>query len=351
MKQRLTIAFQLSQTEDPTYLHIAELLQKDHNEHEVMLISDGKPSASPSQKLRHDFIQPSLSNNLLRRYWYAIKLPKWLEQNECEFFFSAGHRPAANTSVKSIIRLSSPLHCSLKNLRPYLQQAFRVIISNPKLANEMKSSFPEFVEKFAEIPSGLNTTWQAVNHETKTQLLNQHTEGSEYFLAITKKATTEELLLLLRSFSIFKKWQHSEMKLLLVHGKKEDKNFLSKLELYKFRKDVILLQEHELTSDIVSAAYTCILGASKDTEDLSRCMSMGVPVIMSADPYAESDYGDAVAFAPWNEKDISKQMILIYKDENYRSEIISNAGQLLENRSWPLIASKIWDTLLYPSLA
>jgi hypothetical protein len=111
------------------------------------------------------------------------------------------------------------------------------------------------------------------------------------------------------------------------------------------------MEAKDMNNDIIAAAYACMISHPTDITLLARCMSAQVPVMMATDPYREAEYGNAFIFSQWNEKEISQHMILLYKDESYRGEIINQACQLLEERSWPYIVKMICNSMLIPALA
>lgn len=351
MKKKLTIAFQISRTADAFNQTCVQHLHQQHPDHSILLVSDGKEANSAIPQLPHDFIKPAISNALLRKYWYSIQLPKWLHKNHCDFFFSSDFSTPDSEHTKTILSLRAPLQYDDKKLQKHLKAAFRVMVHNSLLAEELRISFPEYADKLVELPIGMTAASATIDDETKINVLQQVTEGQDFFLYITAKSTTEELLMMLRSFSIFKKWQRSEMKLVIVTQDSPNKTFLSKLEHYKFRHDVILLSQKEMTREIISAAYACVMPNTLPMNMHALIMSAGIPLIMPTDKYLIADYGESVIFSEWNEQELSKKMILLYKDESYRSEQIQAGFQLLQLRNWEMVASKIWDMVLLPALA
>jgi glycosyltransferase involved in cell wall biosynthesis len=351
LKKKLRVAFQLSRNTGASYAHCAKLLEDQQPEHTMMLLCDGQPKNRPSNFLPLHHLRPSLSNEIMRRYWYTIQLPKWLERNQIDFFFGCDYRSTISNTAKTIITLAPPLNCSLQKLQKHCQQAYRVLIANPLLASEIRSTLPEMAEKIVEIPYGIENMLEPVDHEKKSALLDKLTDGHEFFLCMAENQSNESLLVLLKAFSLFKKWQHSHMKLILVLDEAPNKTFLQKLHNYKYRNDLILLQHKDISHDLLSSAYACLAAgvAVKSTEAL--LLRTGLPLILPTDKFAAADYGDAVVFAEWNEQAISKQMILLYKDEAYRSEIIEKLRRLLQERSWANVSEKIWQEVLLPALA
>ncbi|HET7118815.1 MAG TPA: glycosyltransferase, partial [Hanamia sp.] len=138
----------------------------------------------------------------------------------------------------------------------------------------------------------------------------------------------QNLLNLLKAFSFFKKRQKSKMQLLIAGnaGIQYDE-FIESLRLYRFHKEVKVLSDltKEETQKIAASAYSTITVPLYETSSLSSLESMecDVPVIVSSLGIFPEICGDAALYAnPENIKDIAEKMMLIFKDEEMRKELI-----------------------------
>lgn len=79
--------------------------------------------------------------------------------------------------------------------------------------------------------------------EEKEAIKEKYTNGTDFFLFNGPLYPPDTLISLLKAFSAFKKWQQSSLKLVLAgpSGKKTAE-LKGKLESYKYREDVILLE-------------------------------------------------------------------------------------------------------------
>src|SRR4029077_3887953 len=111
------------------------------------------------------------------------------------------------------------------------------------------------------------------------------------------------------------------------HAKK-NKEFISKLEAFKYRDDVHIydhIEETELKR-IWASAYA-LLHPSGNWNDLLLSFGMNTPVIITADKeYAEESGAGAVMQASFTDhEELANQLMLLYKNETLRNEHIRKA--------------------------
>jgi glycosyltransferase involved in cell wall biosynthesis len=112
--------------------------------------------------------------------------------------------------------------------------------------------------------------------EEKEQVKAIYTEGKEYFLFTGNIYPEDQLLVLLKAFSQFKKWQLSNMKLVLAGAtNKKTARLKEKLATYKYREDVVILENPspELITNLLQAAYAPVY-IDKSEEELARHLSL-----------------------------------------------------------------------------
>ncbi len=157
----------------------------------------------------------------------------------------------------------------------------------------------------------------------------QYTQGKEFFMCNAQGKTYDILMGLLKAFSTFKKWQHSNMKL-LIYGNiffEQKQEWQEKLSTYKYRDDVVLLRESEVNNHkaLLASAYAFIHTPLFDEDVLPllqalACETPGIYFISkSAKEYAEDA---AIWIEAANYEQLGGKMILLYKDEALRNDLI-----------------------------
>ncbi|MES1224189.1 MAG: glycosyltransferase, partial [Bacteroidota bacterium] len=94
----------------------------------------------------------------------------------------------------------------------------------------------------------------------------QYTGGRSFFLFAGNISDQHQLIELLKSFSVFKKWQQSNMQLVIAgYTTGETEAFEEKLQHYKYKSDVVLLKDVEETeiAKLIAASYTVVYPAAE----------------------------------------------------------------------------------------
>ena len=142
------------------------------------------------------------------------------------------------------------------------------------------------------------------------------------------------------------------MKLILV-GRIAWKNtaILQSLKTYKYRQDVILtgyLEETELVK-LMSACYAFIYpsvfeGFGVPVIEAMKCQT---PVLTSANSSMQEIAEDAALyFNPADYQDIADKLMLIYKDENKRAQLVEKGKHVADRYSWDRTANLLWHSIL-----
>jgi glycosyltransferase involved in cell wall biosynthesis len=189
-----------------------------------------------------------------------------------------------------------------------------------------------------------------VSQDIRDTVKDNYTEGKEYFLFIGPVYPKENLVNLLKAFSIFKRRQRSNMKfLLLARSEKKHDSPIQNLKAYKYRDDVAILRnlsDEELVKIIGSAyalVYSSLQGFDVPLLEAMKCQVPAITFQSSPDEIAK----DAVLYAD-NEsiEDLADKMMLIYKNENLRKELIEKAKTIASQYSWDRTAEMLWRAIL-----
>jgi glycosyltransferase involved in cell wall biosynthesis len=157
---------------------------------------------------------------------------------------------------------------------------------------------------------------------------------------------------LLKAFSIFKKRQASNWKLVLAGNfAGRNKQFMKSLETYKYREDVILagdLQENELVN-IMSSAYALVYPSLWEGSGLAilEAMHSDVPVIASGGSAMQEIAGDAALYVdPSDQTDIAEKMMRLYKDENLRNQLVEKGRNVCRQYNPEQSAALLWQAIV-----
>lgn len=138
--------------------------------------------------------------------------------------------------------------------------------------------------------------------------------------------------------------------LLLIEPSKNDLAITEKLTTYKYRDDVVWLQNISAEQEILitSAAYAIIQPAYVEiyTTNLLNAMQLSIPIACSNESFFTEYLSDAALyFNNTNENNIAEQMMLLYKDENLRNEHIKKGKQQATQFTWHNNATILWNLI------
>jgi glycosyltransferase involved in cell wall biosynthesis len=197
---------------------------------------------------------------------------------------------------------------------------------------------PACREAVAELP------WTAAE-SVKTQF----TGGRSFFLFTGNIDAQHQLIELLKAFSVFKKWQQSNMQLVIAgYTTGWTETLEEKLQHYKFRADIVLLKNPSVTvtGQLVAAAYAVVLpmAANVFCASLLLAVQSGKALIASDQPVNRAITGSA----EWVDKSdtaegFSKAMILLYKDEKHLQSLIQQSRQAVIQLNRDHLLSAIWN--------
>ena len=150
------------------------------------------------------------------------------------------------------------------------------------------------------------------------------TDGNQYLLAFVD---TQDIIPIVKAFSVFKKWQLSTMSLVFVLDTEAEKDKAANLLLgYKYRDAVELVVIANFTLEWIAAAYLTIFSAmnSHRFQFLTYTMRYQIPFLMHQEnpdhPFICSEMAKAGEYFDFKQPDLlANHFKLYYKDEMYRA--------------------------------
>jgi glycosyltransferase involved in cell wall biosynthesis len=308
---------------------------------------------------------PPARHPLLWKLWYDIKIPAVLKKYKADVFVSCDGFCSLNTSVPQCLVLhdlaflhypsfnkKSHLFFYKRYTPKFLSKAKSVATVSEFSKKDILSQYKMEADKIDIAYSAAKKIFQPLNDETKQALKEKYTEGKEYFLYTGAIHPRKNLMNLLKAFSVFKKRQQTNMKLVLA-GRLAWKyeSFTKSLESYKYRKDVVMtgyVAEEELVK-ITGSAYALVYPSLLEGFGVPvlEAMQCDVPVITSANSSMQEIAKDAALYADANSHiEIADKMMLLYKDENLRRGLIQKGKLVVQQYSWDKTAELLWQSIL-----
>jgi glycosyltransferase involved in cell wall biosynthesis len=210
----------------------------------------------------------------------------------------------------------------------FLNKASQVIVTADFFKKEIIKRFQINEEKIKVIYPAVDNGFKKINFEEKELIKEKYAAGNEYFIYKGTISPQQNLLNLLKAFSFFKKRQKSTMQLLVVGNYGiNSAEFLESLRLFRFKNEVKVLAEltEKEIQKAVAAAYAMVYVPVYDDKPASvlEAMNCHVPLVISSIDNLKEYCGDAALFSdPQNHKDIAEKLMMIFKDEKLRKELI-----------------------------
>ena len=228
-----------------------------------------------------------------------------------------------------------------------LGKAQEIITDSQFSKKEIIEKYKTSADKIDIVYKGVDEIFQPVTFQQKESIKEKYASGNEFFLYTGTISSGNNLLNLLKAFSAFKKMQKSNMQLLIATKTQIPKEFLETLRLFKFKSEVHLLDvdENEL-ANIIASAYAFVYPFSQEYLYALQAMRSGVPILTGNVGYMPEVCADAALY--FDEKDhkkIADKMMLVYKDENARKQLIENGVNLVKKYSWDNSANSLWQSI------
>jgi glycosyltransferase involved in cell wall biosynthesis len=339
----------------------------NHPEHEFIFIFD-RPFDKRfifAENVKGIVAGPPARHPVLWKWWYDIKVPLILKRYKADVFLSCDGFCSLTTKVPQclVVHDLSFLHFPsfnkkshlifYKHFTPkFLDKASQVATVSEFSKNDILSKYKIAENKLSVVYSAAKEMFQPVDLTIKEETRNKYTNGKNYFLYTGSIHPRKNLTRLLKAFSVFKKRQQSDWKLVLC-GRLAWKyeSFKESLKSYKYRDDVVLtgyIPEDELVK-ITASAYAMVYPSLWEGFGVPviEAMSCGVPVITSLNSSMQEVAGDAALFAnPQEHTDIAEKMMFLYKDESLRNRLIEKGKERMKQFTWDKTSELLWQALM-----
>ncbi len=217
------------------------------------------------------------------------------------------------------------------NSKKPLPSSVKIVVASDHAKQNLISNQQVPDQNIEVIPFATVEYFRAIDWPEKQSQKMQYTQGKEFFMCNVEGTNYETLMGLLKAFSTFKKWQHSNMKLLLYgsffFAQKEE--WMEKLNTYKYRDDVLLLREAEVNNHaaLLASAYAYIHTPLYDEDVMPLLQAMGCetpPISFTTESAKEYAKEAAIWIETNNYGQLGEKMILLYKDETLRNALIED---------------------------
>ncbi len=344
------ITLHQSQLEFYTYLKkVFEQIAEENNNHQFIFIND--KNADRDLKINANCstikINTASKKGLQLLYLLNIKMPQILKKNKVDIVININDVFVSSDTPQ--IQIVESLNS--KDKKNNFNKVKYIICFSDYIKTNIIEQYKIDTSKIDKLNIVTAYEKHELTFEKAMQVKDGYADGREYFLFNANGLLVNEIIDFLKSFSIFKKWQNSNMKLLLLNNTNVNENILeSKLETYKYKDDVILLNNINESAmlDIIAACY-CFIDIKSHQHlpiFLLQAINSKVSVICANNNFIKEIVGDSVLYVDSSDtNEIADKMKLIYRDENLRSNLISAASNKIEPLKLQDTAQQLWNII------
>ena len=345
---------------------VFRLLTNQYKEHQFYFLFDRTYDETYifSSNVTPVVVGPPARHPLLWKFWYDVKIPSVLKKIKADVFIS----PDGFCSLTSKIPQCLVVHdlgflhypetyrksheLFYKRYTPlYLKKAKMIATVSHFSKKDIITQYKTADEKINIVYSAVKKIFHPLNIQQKEIIKEKYTEGKEFFIYTGALQPRKNLVNLLKAFSLFKKRQHSNWKLVLA-GRLAWKNddFLHLLKTYKYRNDIITpgYISESVLAQLTASAYAMIYPSLFEGFGVPvlEAMKSEIPVLTSANSSMQ-EIGEEAAlyFDPLSVNDMAEKLMLIYKDEDLRNSLIQKGKQKAGEFSWQRTAGLMWQCI------
>ena len=338
----------------------------EHPEHEFIFIFD-RPYDQRfvfGSNVKAVVTGPPARHPLLWKLWYDIKVPALLRKYKadvfvsCDGFCSLGTKVPQCLMVHDLAFLHYPSLIPKSHLLYYKRYTPKMLAKAKAITTASAFSKNDIIDQYGVSADKINVVYNAAKEifvpltdEEKQATKAKYTGGKEYFIYAGAIHPRKNLVNLLKAFSLFKKRQQSSMKLVLT-GRLAWKydSFVKNLKTYKYRDDVLMtgyVGEEEIKK-LIGSAYAMVYPSLFEGFGVPvlEAMQSDVPVITSLNSSMQEIANDAALYTdPESPADIAEKMMLLYKDEKLRSQLIEKGRLNSREYNWNQAAEHLWQSI------
>jgi glycosyltransferase involved in cell wall biosynthesis len=338
-----------------------------HPEHQFVFFFDRPFDTSflYAKNVEAVVLNPPARHPFLWWIWFEWAIPRALKKHQADIFISTDGFLSLRTQIPTLLVMHDlafehfPEHLPLK-FRWYLRRfspkfakrANRIIAVSEYTRNDIVSTYGIESSKVDVIFNGANAHYRPLNFDEKTEIRAKYAEGAEYFVFAGALHPRKNVVNLLEAFTIFKKKQRSNMKLLIIGRYAWNAGEIeAKISNHPFKEDVIrydYMQVEEL-SKVIGAAYGLVFvslfeGFGIPVLEALKCR---IPVIASDATSIPEVAGEAALYANTRDvQDIAEKMCLFYKDEHRRNQLINACDAQAAKFDWDRSAEQFYESIL-----
>lgn len=329
---------------DQLLVRTLALIFQTHKKDSFIIIGSVKGTYTSLNNVDHFEIRDQPQSAIGKRIWWEIVLPRALKKIKADLFISFDDRCSSAPKIPQALLIAD----LRRSNRRSIINAGSILVAGKSVKDLLSEKYGADQEKICVLQPFADPGFKPVGEDQKEKIKEQYSSGREFFL-FHNSNNRETFIELLKAFSLFKKRQQSNLKLVVI-GKSND-GLKHSLANYKYRDDVALFYpgEKDIANAITASAYAVLITAASalGVWEGFEALQAGSPVITINKSDLHEIAGDAVLTAENNSaKSIGEKMMQIYIDEKLRTSLIEKGRSRLQAFSLEKTSGQVWQAFM-----
>lgn len=308
-----------------------------------------------------ELVKNQVENNLQLIYFSIVTLKRLLESIKLDLLVHINDYCCVFIKIPQLLVCSNtafPTSIIGKSFfRKSIQKVVRILVNSNVTKQAILTEYQTLdiqpdCYRIQIIKGAATDIFKPLDYIEKVLVKDGYADSREYFLSIADTYSFDDFITLLKAFSLFKRWQKSSMKLLVIGNILDHKNQLTKkIATYKYQDDIVCLNnlKEAQKGKLIGSAYA-LLSLSPQAGfaiTILQALKCDVPVIASETADLKEYFEDVVLYVANKDFEaLANQMKLLYRDENKRNQLLTKGSQLAVNFSYQQSADILWKAVI-----
>ena len=310
-------------------------------------------------------LHPPTRHPLLWYIWFEWSVTRYLAGRGFDLFLSPDGHCSLSTETPTLTILHDIAYehyphyvpwLTMRYYRHFIPRFMRYSRRIATVSDYSKADIAQYyhipLDKIDVVYNGAHEEYKPLDAVTREEVKKKYANGCEYFVFAGALHPRKNIVNLLKAFVVFKKRQHTNMKLVIVGRMAWKYEEVEQMQAeMQFKEDVkwVGYMNIDELSKVIGAAYALVYASLFEGFGIPilEALQCDVPAIVSNTSSMPEVAGDAALLVdPTDVNDIADKMHLIYKDETLRNKLIVNARVQVKKFDWERSAKNLWASMM-----
>lgn len=178
------------------------------------------------------------------------------------------------------------------------------------------------------------------------EVRQQFTDGNAYFLFLATQYSRSVMITVLKAFSIFKKWQLSSFKLVVLIKDTVQEGLIPAFDQYKYKEDIVMIDyDDSKVHSLIRSSFANIILEQQGVNNCFGLIGLNENRPLITLPENMIVFGEAAFYTDVSESVLAEGLMQLYKNESAVAETLSHSHIILANYSWERVAQLLLEEI------